>query len=85
MGMGKRLIFAARNTSSVRSRQQGLSIFTMVTLAISLWEKIFSSLVVMSKSESGQQISGILPLDSLSWKVGEEKALQSAAISRWAW
>ena len=62
-----------------------LMYLTIVTLSISLCAKMFSSFVEMSKSESGQQINGTFPFDSLSWKVGQEKALQSAAISRCAW
>ena len=39
---------------------------TIVTLSISLCAKMFSSFVEMSKSESGQQINGTFPFDSLS-------------------
>ena len=73
MGIGRRLIFAARNTWSSKSLQQDFSILTTVMLAISLWDKIFSNRVVMSKSEAGQQISGSFPLDNLSWKLGQER------------
>ena len=36
------------------------------------------------KVRLGQQIRGTFPLASFSWKLGQAKALQSAAIRRWA-
>ena len=69
-GIGRRLCLTARSTISLSSAQQGLSIVTMVTLATSLRLKISASFTVISKSFSGQQISGTRPLDSASWKPG---------------